>query len=261
MTIARQQRSLKWQRSWVCPKSWETIVHFKWSGTNLTRTSCTLPTKRNTSAILPWRPASSTSPLCCRDNRSKTWAKKQVRPYPSDQDGPRTDNVFVGQCFYGFKSLDHTNAEHSAEFGAWLPDDAIDAVKLWLAAHSKSIQASLLWHLLFSLNAQHVNHQQRCWRVPSFKPASSTTVTPGPSFLSACFSVHIVLIRLLRLVCRLSPVLRGLQNASGSLGSAQWPQTYRIRREQPHCNGIHCILASACILASGCEQPCWTFET
>ncbi|DBA75648.1 TPA: hypothetical protein ACH3X2_009078 [Trebouxia sp. C0005] len=75
------------------------------------------------------------------DNRSKTWAKKQVRPYPSDQDGPRTDNVFVGQCFYGFKSLDHTNAEHSAEFGAWLPDDAIDAVKLWLAAHSKSIQA------------------------------------------------------------------------------------------------------------------------
>ncbi|DBA95799.1 hypothetical protein WJX77_007107 [Trebouxia sp. C0004] len=41
-------------------------------------------------------------------------------------------SVFGVQCFYGFLSLETEQGEHVATFGAWLPDDAIHAVREWL---------------------------------------------------------------------------------------------------------------------------------
>ena len=68
---------------------------------------------------------------CCRGSKSKHWERKQVRPYP-DGNGSWEGKVFGVQCFFGFTSLDSEQDNHTATFGAWLHDDAIEAVREWL---------------------------------------------------------------------------------------------------------------------------------
>ena len=71
----------------------------------------------------------------------ESWSNRQVRPYPAEQDGPRTNDIFVGQGFFGFKGLQDQDDDPSAlEFGEFLPDDAIRAVTLWQQAHGKNLQ-------------------------------------------------------------------------------------------------------------------------
>ena len=70
--------------------------------------------------------------MFCRKNKSRSWEKKQVRPYPGGASSWK-GNVFAVQCFYGFASLDDPSAETSHDvFGSYLPDDAVVAVREWL---------------------------------------------------------------------------------------------------------------------------------
>ena len=82
-------------------------------------------------------------------NRSKTWEKKQVRPYP-DTGGTWKGDVYAVQCFFGFAKLEEpADSESEAgtsrgAFGLYLPDDAIVAVRMWLdtVRFMKTAQAS-----------------------------------------------------------------------------------------------------------------------
>ena len=56
-----------------------------------------------------------------------------MRPFPvKGSPDPWKGSVFGVQCFYGFASLETEQGEHAATFCAWLPDDAIHAVREWL---------------------------------------------------------------------------------------------------------------------------------
>ena len=61
-----------------------------------------------------------------------------------DSDEIRTGNVFGVQCFFGCANLECENGGSSATFGAWLPDEAIFAVRQWLdtVRFKKTAQAS-----------------------------------------------------------------------------------------------------------------------
>lgn len=73
-----------------------------------------------------------------------------MRPFPvKGRLEPWTGSVFGVQCFYGFASLETEQGKHTATFGAWLPDDAIHAVREWLdtVKFKKTAQArSTLMH-------------------------------------------------------------------------------------------------------------------
>ena len=48
----------------------------------------------------------------------------------------------AGQCFYGFTELESSDPAGEAEFGAFLPDDAITAVGQWVKARNTAERVS-----------------------------------------------------------------------------------------------------------------------
>lgn len=63
-----------------------------------------------------------------------------MRPFPNNWSG----EVIGDQCFFGFPTCEDQHKGKRAEFGTWLPDDAIEAVREWLdtVKFIKSAQAS-----------------------------------------------------------------------------------------------------------------------
>ena len=72
--------------------------------------------------------------LCCRRTSTPLWAKRQVRPYRLKGGKIWTGKVLLGQCFFEFAALEYHNAGKKAEFGGFLPCDAIEAVPSWVGA-------------------------------------------------------------------------------------------------------------------------------
>ena len=60
----------------------------------------------------------------------------------SDKYAPSHGQVMAGQCFYGFTELESSDPAGEAEFGAFLPDDAITAVGQWVKARNTAERVS-----------------------------------------------------------------------------------------------------------------------
>ena len=80
----------------------------------------------------------------CSASKSKFWEKRQVRPFSNNWSG----KVFGVQCFFGFLSYEHEHKGKQAEFGGWLPDDAIVAVREWLDTVRQVCTGKLLLQFL-----------------------------------------------------------------------------------------------------------------
>ena len=64
---------------------------------------------------------------------------RQLSPY----DEARIDKVCVGRCFYGFEDLETADDNGPAEEGCgWMPNHAIEAVKMQLKFKQQRVQAT-----------------------------------------------------------------------------------------------------------------------